>query len=465
MMRVWVLRVGLFVADVLVLEAVFFATYWWRFQTGLFANPVSFTAPELLFPSVFVTLYWTLLFAWFGLYRFDPLLSRAHIVMHSFKATALGVLVLFIVTFDPGQPLPASRIILACYSIAIYLTVAGNRVGLLTVLRELRLRGVGRLNSLLVGGGTRAAEVLRYLSLHPELGMKVTGVLANNSVSTVASGSLPVIGRISDLRKCLRSRRYDAVFFAPENREERFLGRMMRILRSVQVRSFIQADQYQVLVGAVKPTHISGHPLIEVRPELLSPIERAMKRQTDIVLSVLILAITSPIWLALAFAIPMDSRGPLFYRQRRVGLNGEEFTLIKFRSMVHDAEAATGAIMASKDDPRITRVGRLIRAVHLDELPQLLNVLFGHMSLVGPRPERIEFVEEFVKKVPLYERRLNVKPGLTGWSQVHLKYDSNADSVSLKLKYDFFYIENMTLPLDMKILLMTLFVALRGEGR
>jgi lipopolysaccharide/colanic/teichoic acid biosynthesis glycosyltransferase len=201
-----------------------------------------------------------------------------------------------------------------------------------------------------------------------------------------------------------------------------------------------------------------------VRPEVLSFVERILKRTVDIFVSAIALAVTLPLWLLLAVVIPLDSPGSVIYRQQRVGQFGRAFTLYKFRSMCRDAEQETGAVLAVAHDPRMTRIGRLMRPVHLDEIPQFINVLLGQMSLVGPRPERSEFVQRFIQEIPLYERRLNVKPGLTGWSQVHLRYDRGADQIPIKLKYDFYYIENMSLPLDMKIMAMTLFVMLRGEG-
>ncbi|RPH94036.1 sugar transferase [candidate division KSB1 bacterium] len=460
----WYLRLLLFVCDVVLLETAFFGVYWWRFHTGMFTNPVSFTQSELLGPSLVVTGYWILLFAWFGLYRFDPLQSRAAALKSSLKAAAFGILILFILTFNPDQPLPSSRIILASYGLAIFIIVAGNRLGLLTILRELRIRGIGTLNTLLVGGGHRAQTLLRYISQHPELGMRV-------GESLVELPDLPILpalpkraGTLSRLRNILQSRKIDAVLLVPDDPHGNRTGRLLRILRAFRVRTFVTADQYPRLIGEVRPSRVYGHPLVEIRAELLSGTEQFLKRLTDLVFAVFLLLLTLPVWLILIIFVPLSSPGPIFYSQKRVGLNGKSFTLYKFRSMRRDAEAQTGAVLAVAGDPRITPLGRILRALRLDELPQLINILFGQMSLVGPRPERIEFVERFIREIPLYERRLKVKPGLTGWSQVHLKYDRNADQIPVKLKYDFYYIENMSLPLDVKILFMTLFVILRGEG-
>jgi exopolysaccharide biosynthesis polyprenyl glycosylphosphotransferase len=460
----WPLRLLLLTADVVLLEAAFFGVYWWRFKTGMFVNPVTFPLSDLLVPSLIVAGYWILLLAWFGLFRFDPLASRAKTLRACVKASAVGVLILFILTFNPNQPLPSSRVILASYGVGIFVIVSVNRLGLLTILRELRVRGIGTLRTLLVGGGQRALSALHYLSAHRELGLKVQAMLTDSTTRTCSTMSVPCVGSLSHFSSQLRSGRVEAVLIAVEDEAQRQLGRIVRILRGHSTRTFIMADQYPLLVGEVRPAKIHGHPLVEIQAELLSWVERVLKRMTDIAVSLVLLIVTSPLWLILAVLIPLSSPGPVLYVQKRVGLNGRVFSLLKFRSMTRDAEARTGAVLAVEGDPRVTRVGRWIRSTRVDELPQLLNVLLGQMSIVGPRPERIEFVEQFLKEVPLYERRLNVKPGLTGWSQVHLKYDRSADQIPLKLKYDFHYIENMSLPLDLKIMFMTLFVMLRGEG-
>jgi exopolysaccharide biosynthesis polyprenyl glycosylphosphotransferase len=460
----WIPRILLLAADAILLELAFFAVYWWRFVTGLFVNPVSFSAAELLGPSLFVTVYWIALFAWFGLYRFNPLQARTQAARSAFKAAGAGALLLFILTFDPVQPLPSSRVILASYGAAIFLIVGGNRVGLLTVLREARMRGFGVLRTLLVGGESRARALVEHVRRHPELGLDIRAALCESRSASLSLDSIPVAGGFSGFRPALQSGAFDAVLFAPEERQERSLPRMLKILREFRVRVFISADQYRFLVGEVRPLLVHGHPLVDVRPEILSVTERVLKRVTDLILGGVMLLITLPLWMLLAVLIPLDSKGPVLYCQRRVGMNGRLFTMLKFRSMFRGAETETGAVLAVENDPRITRIGRFLRATRIDELPQLLNILAGQMSLVGPRPERVEFVQRFVKEIPLYQRRLNVKPGLTGWSQVNLRYDSRADQIAAKLQYDFFYIENISLPLDLKIMFMTLFVMLRGEG-
>jgi exopolysaccharide biosynthesis polyprenyl glycosylphosphotransferase len=192
--------------------------------------------------------------------------------------------------------------------------------------------------------------------------------------------------------------------------------------------------------------------------------EKKAKRLMDLGISLLFLILTSPIMLIVSIAIKLDSKGPVFYKQERSGLNGKVFNILKFRSMIKDAEKKSGPVWSTKDDPRITRVGRIIRKLRLDEIPQVINVLKGEMSFVGPRPERPYFVEKLSEEIPLYKRRLRVRPGITGWAQVKHKYDETIEDVKTKLRYDLFYIENMSLRMDLKIIFRTVFVVLFGKG-
>jgi exopolysaccharide biosynthesis polyprenyl glycosylphosphotransferase len=185
----------------------------------------------------------------------------------------------------------------------------------------------------------------------------------------------------------------------------------------------------------------------------------------DLVFSLLILIVLSPVMLLVAVLVKLTSTGPAIFAQNRVGLHGREFTIYKFRTMVADAEKATGPVFAQKQDPRITPLGLWMRKLRLDELPQLWNVLKGDMSLVGPRPERPYFVDRFKKEIPLYSRRLRVKPGITGWAQVKWKYDESFEDVVEKTKYDLFYVENISLRMDLKILLNTIVTVITGKGQ
>jgi sugar transferase (PEP-CTERM system associated) len=195
-----------------------------------------------------------------------------------------------------------------------------------------------------------------------------------------------------------------------------------------------------------------------------SPLRSFSKRAVDITLSTILLLINLPTAIAAALAIRIDSKGGVLFRQKRTGLNGKEFELLKFRSMVHDAESRSGPTWASMDDPRITRVGRIIRYLRIDELPQLINILKGEMSFVGPRPERPHFVKQLEKQIPYYALRHSIRPGLTGWAQVQYAYSSSVEESEEKLRYDLFYLKNGSILLDFWIVLKTIKVVLQGSG-
>ena len=223
-------------------------------------------------------------------------------------------------------------------------------------------------------------------------------------------------------------------------------------------------DLFDVVAGHVHSTQIMGQPFMEILPEKLTFWQKVVKVCIDYVISIVVLTAGLPLWLVIAAAIKLDSPGPVFYRQERVGKGGKLFSVFKFRSMVQDAEKKSGPVWAGKNDARITRIGGLLRKSRLDEIPQLINVIRGEMSTVGPRPERPVFVEELKKTFPFYSKRLTIKPGLTGWAQVKLEYDTDIESVAKKLQYDFFYIENASIFLDLEILARTLKVVLTGAG-
>jgi exopolysaccharide biosynthesis polyprenyl glycosylphosphotransferase len=451
----------LFLADFVVLELAFFGIYWWRFQTGMFANPVILTPFEQIVPSLVVTSYWVLHFAVFGLYRFDPLASRAVVAADCARAAFYGCLVIFIVTFDPANPLSTTRLILLTYGIGVTAGISIVRLTLLTVLQELRIRGVMTLKTVVIGSGKRLETLLHILRGNKFIGAKILGVVSPDSMTGL---DVAYLGPMSQLREKVTAGKCELAYVALDESNLHHLDRTILLLSSMPVRLFVPADHYQRLLGEVRPLGRPSFSYVEIRADLLTPIESALKRVFDFVLASLLLVITLPVWIIAAMLIVIESGFPIFYAQTRIGLRGKEFKILKFRSMIQDAEKSTGPVLVQPGDERVTRIGKFLRSTRIDELPQLLNILIGQMSLVGPRPERPEFSSEFSKLSPLFVRRQNVKPGLTGWAQVHLQYDATITAPEKKLEMDLFYIENMSLPLDLKILYMTMFVVLRGEG-
>ena len=231
------------------------------------------------------------------------------------------------------------------------------------------------------------------------------------------------------------------------------------------IRINIIPDMYEAISGQVSVDIIRGLPLLNINPDIMTEFQEIYKRAMDLCIFIMALIMLFPVNLLIAIIIRITSPGKILYKQIRVGLNGVQFTLIKFRTMYDNSEDNTGPIWSDKEDTRITGPGKILRKYHLDEIPQLLNVLYGTMSIIGPRPERPEIIENLMTNIPYYSRRFKVKPGLTGWAQIMGVYDVNVSDVHIKLKHDFYYIENMSIILDIKILILTILAVLRGKGR
>jgi exopolysaccharide biosynthesis polyprenyl glycosylphosphotransferase len=223
-------------------------------------------------------------------------------------------------------------------------------------------------------------------------------------------------------------------------------------------------QEHDVLMGSVKTSSVLDEPLISVTPEYLPTWQRFVKRGCDIVLSLIAIILLLPVYLFLAIGVKRSSPGPVFYLQERVGYLGKPFNIIKFRSMSEDAESG-GPMLSSDNDPRITAFGKFMRQYRLDETPQFFNVLRGDMSLVGPRPERQFYIDQIVERAPYYQLLLGIKPGITSWGQVRFGYAENVDEMVERLRWDILYIENMSLLMDVKILIYTVLIILKREGK
>jgi len=268
---------------------------------------------------------------------------------------------------------------------------------------------------------------------------------------------------VEDLPGIIREHEIHEVLIALDSKDHDRLLEIIGRCDGSGVGLKIVPDLYDIISGQARTNQIYGFPLIEISPQLMPPWEEATKRFLDVAVSSVVLVAGFPLWLLIAVLIKIESAGPVLYKQERVGKDGGRFRMIKFRSMQQNAEEG-GPQWSGKRDPRVTRVGRILRQLHVDEIPQMWNVLKGEMSFIGPRAERPVFVEELSREIPLYLRRLKVRPGVTGWAQVKHKYDETIDDVRKKVEYDLFYIENMSLRMDFKIVLSTLMHVLLGRG-
>jgi len=422
--------------------------------------------PELLVPMIAVYLFWVLLFFMVGLYRSWYAASRFDELALIFKITVFGCLFLFFAVFidDQGTNVQVnSRLLIAIYWGILFTFVSIGRLTIRSLQRRMLIAGVGVHNTIIVGSETKSRELYDEVVQYPALGYKVVGFASVNECETSPYRNIPALGSVKDLHDIIGKHAVREVLIALDSSDHNHLLEIITSCNPHNVGLKIIPDLYDIISGQARTNQIYGFPLIEISPQLMTPWEESIKRMLDVGFSACVLVLGMPVWLLLVLIIRLESSGPVLYKQERVGKDGDIFKIYKFRSMRQDAEV-DGPQWATKKDSRVTRVGKWLRKPHLDEIPQMWNVLKGDMSLVGPRPERPVFVEELSKEIPMYPRRLKVRPGVTGWAQVKHKYDESIEDVRKKVQYDLFYIENMSLRMDFKIILSTVAHMLLGRG-
>jgi sugar transferase (PEP-CTERM system associated) len=323
---------------------------------------------------------------------------------------------------------------------------------------------VGGDRLLLVGGSPALAEVAAHIDRHPEKGIRVIGGLTDDAEGEISSQSVKFLGRIDALREVVAATQPTRIVIGMQERRSRMPVSVLLDLRYSGHLIEEAPTTYERVCGRVCTKELRPSQLIYSGE--FGPRRRILIYQniTNTALAAIAVLVSAPLMLLTALAVRFSSAGPILYRQVRVGMDGVPFTLYKFRSMRSDAEVGTGAVWAQKNDPRVTSVGRFIRRIRFDELPQFFNVLKGDMSIVGPRPERPEFVKILAEKIPYYRQRHAVRPGITGWAQINYKYGDTFEDTIAKLEYDLYYIKNMSWTLDTYIIFHTAKAMLLSRG-
>ena len=453
------------VIDAIASNVAMLAAYFLRFQFEVIPvtkGQQSFTAYLELLPIV--TIVFPLAFAVQGLYSVRPTRSKAEEWLQVAIGSVVATVVLsgVLLWVRPGTPdVYYSRATLLIFLVCVMLLVIVGRALVRATVEHRHRTGRDLDRVLLAGNGELARAVVERINSHrDELGFRVIGYLRNGDPAQLPG--LDCLGTIADAERVVEENKVDHVFVAlPHASSQAMMALLDRLVRT-PVSIHVVPDLLQFMVLRSRVEDIDGLPTINLSETPLEGWSRFVKRGFDLLVAGAAVLAFSPIMLVTALAIWLEDRGPIFYRQVRMGLDGKPFDILKFRSMRVGAEKETGAVWADRDDPRRTRVGRFIRAWSLDELPQLWNVVMGDMSVVGPRPERPQFVEQFRAEFPHYMLRHKVRAGITGWAQVH-GWRGNT-SIRMRIEHDLYYVENWSLMLDFKILFLTLLHGLKHEN-
>ncbi len=450
-------------SDAIAIEFAFLFSYWLRFQSPLvnYLGVKEMGGPPFsgyLFGSFFIAFVWLLLFQARQMYGVRRSVTLSDELLNIVKVVSWGMLIVMSAAFFYRE-FSYSRIVFGFLWVASIAFVFLGRTALHSLERRFYRKGRHLKHAIIVGSDTLANQVFVELNRHPSFGFNILGYFADAPADKELNlNNASHLGPLSETATFIRENNLELVFIALQSKDHHRLFEIISESEGVNVEFMMVPDVLDILTSDVKVKELQGIPFLTIKSVPITIWGRITKRTFDLVVSAALLFAFSPIWLLLALAVKLSSRGPVFFKQERLGMDGRKFTMFKFRSMRIDAEVQTGPVWTAKDDPRRTPIGVLLRKTSMDEIPQLINVLKGEMSLVGPRPERPYFVEQFKHLVPKYLDRHRVKTGMTGWAQVNgFRGDTSLED---RIKYDLYYIENWSLAFDIKILLRTIRAAL-----
>lgn len=473
-------RILLVLSDFIAMTVCFVLAYWVQFHSGWIADKYdpNKVFADYAYMGLVLNIGWILLFTCAGLYRSWLLLSRTHQILRVVRAVLIGIVLIIAVLFGAefiskvmsNAPLGEGYLygsrfpwIFIYGGFALFL-VALWRMLIYLFLRSLLRMGYGANNILVLGATEAGRKIAEELAKTPQRGQRVVGFVDERfQVIEHEFAGVPVLGKYSDLPALIKKLKVTGIIIAHDSSSPQEIMRVLVWVCDQPVHIYLVPELYSVIHGQFKANLVYGFELQELFAFTMPLWQVRVKRIIDIIFGGILGLVSFPICVLAAIAIKLDDHGPIFYSQERIGLYGKPFMVYKFRTMRTDAEKF-GAQWATKDDPRITKIGKFLRKTRIDELPQILCVLKGDMSMVGPRPERAVFISKLREEIPFYISRLKMKPGLTGWAQVCHHYDTSTEDVKIKLQYDMYYYENMSLLLDFQILVRTVYVVLTGKG-
>lgn len=415
-----------------------------------------------------VPIFWIILYTISGYYSNVFSKSRLKELGQTFLVVLLGVVILFFITIIDDVIVSYKSYYISfsvLFGLQFIFTYLCRLIITTRTARKVHRKEIG-FNTLIVGSNGNACAIYEEMEnqMYSSGNIIVGFVNVFDKKEYKVEKYIPHLGFYKDAAKVIEDYDIEEVIIAIERSEIETIDKILVILESLDVVVKIIPIMQDIIFGTVKQEAIWHAPLIRVTPEPMPIWQQVTKRLFDIVVSLIVIVVFSPIYIFTAIMVKLSSPGPVFYRQERIGKHGEPFNMLKFRSMYIDAESA-GPQLSKDNDPRITPWGRFMRKTRLDEIPQFFTVLGGKMSIVGYRPERQYYINQIVQKAPHYIMLLKIKPGITSWGEVKYGYASNVDEMVERLKYDILYIENMNLAIDIKILIYTVLIVLQGRGK
>lgn len=413
---------------------------------------------QAIVPFIMLGVYWLSGFynRPFGKSRFSEFLNTAVV-----SAIITILLHLALLTNDQVNDITANIVqIILVFIIFFALTLLGRLIVINSQIHHFKNRD-WKYSAVIVGNTEKAHQLAKRLEESKAvISYSVDGFFSIPGESDCDSEAW----NLDNIEEICRNRSINQIILVPQKSDEENILGLLYQLFPLGISIKLSPDMLNFMTASIKLKDIYGHPLVDLTHSCLSDSEKNIKRTFDVVMSIITLLVLSPLFLFLAIWVKLDSNGPIFYKQKRIGLKEKPFDIIKFRTMYPDAEN-NGPQLSNDNDPRVTKAGKIMRKYRLDELPQFWNVLRGDMSIVGPRPEREFYIKQIVKKAPYYTLLYQTRPGITSWGMVQYGYASNIDEMVERSKYDLIYMSNMSILVDLKIMLYTILTILDGRGK